>query len=222
MMGPRRLCLVVCIGLLQFPAAAQDEQGEDRPPTLDELLGVEGGSDESGGGADLPTDAGDEELERLLSGAEIADEFREAVDLMGRSATRIGLGRDTGITTQRMQEDAIRKLDKLIADAERRSEQGGSSQSSSSQQQQQQQQASQPDQRQAQQAGDRENRGEAEPPGGQSGALRPEQLADLAAWGALPERFREALVQGSSDKFSATYRRLTESYYKMLAEEREP
>lgn len=121
-----------------------------------------------------------------------------------------------------MQEDAIRKLDKLIADAERRSEQGGSSQSSSSQQQQQQQQASQPDQRQAQQAGDRENRGEAEPPGGQSGALRPEQLADLAAWGALPERFREALVQGSSDKFSATYRRLTESYYKMLAEEREP
>jgi hypothetical protein len=158
-----------------------------------------------------------EELDRLLSGQEIVDEFRAAADLMDRSAERLGAARDTGIDTQRMQEDVLRRLDKLIADAQQRSQQNSSSSSSSSQQQQQQQQ--QPRQDSSQQTGSQDNQGETMAPGLQTGPLGPEQAADLAAWGALPARLRDALLQGSSDRFSATYRKLTEAYYRKLAEE---
>ena len=197
------------------PAAAQDA---DPLPTLDELLGTEGGASEGGDEVELPEDEGETELDRLLSGQEIVDEFRSAVDLMNRSAERLGGARDTGLTTQRMQEDVLRALDKLIADAQQRGQQSSSSSSSSSQQQQQGQQQ-QPGQQSSPQASQGDNRGEANAPGGQEGALGPEQAADLAAWGNLPARFRDALVQGASDRFSATYRRLTEEYYRRLAED---
>ena len=197
-------------------ACAQDEA--DPLPSLDELLGTEGVASDDGAGAALPGDTAEEELTRLLSGQEIVDEFRAAVDLMDRSARRLSAARDTGLTTQRLQEDVLRKLDKLIADAKQRSQQnGGSSSSSSSQQQQQAQQ--QPRQDTSPQAGQGDNRGEASTPGGRTGPLGPEQAADLAAWGALPARLRDALLQGSSDRFSATYRKLTEAYYRKLAEE---
>ncbi|MFG0243430.1 MAG: hypothetical protein ACF8R9_11660 [Phycisphaerales bacterium JB054] len=198
------------------PAAAQDG---DPLPTLDELLGTEGGASEGGDVVELPEDAGETELDRLLSGQEIVDEFRSAVDLMNRSAERLGGARDTGLTTQRMQEDVLRALDKLIADAQQRGQQSSSSSSSSSQQQQQQGQQQQPGQQSSPQSSQGDNRGEANAPGRQDGALGPEQAADLAAWGNLPARFRDALVQGASDRFSATYRRLTEEYYRRLAED---
>ncbi len=205
------------------PAAAQEQADQtdradppDPLPTLDELLGTDGGASD-GEAATLPEE-GEEELDRLLSGQEIVDEFRAAADLMDRSARRLTAARDTGIGTQRMQEDVLRKLDKLIADAQERSQQNSNSSSSSSSDQQQQQQQ-QPRQENSQQAGNGENRDERAPPGGQNGPLGPEQAADLAAWGALPARLRDALVQGSSDRFSATYRKLTEAYYRRLAEE---
>lgn len=212
--------LLILLSLVAITCSSARAQDEDPLPTLDELLGTAGEATdaEEGPGGD---DATGEELERLLSGTEIADEFRAAVDLMNRSAGRLQTSHDTGIRTQRMQEDVLRKLDKLIADAERRAQQSGSSSSSSSSGQQQQQQRSQPRQQGGQQAGDGENRGEADPPGLRSGPLRPEEAADLASWGALPARVRDALVQGSSDRFSATYRKLTEAYYRMLAEEPE-
>lgn len=224
-------CVLIMVGSFGASAAmAQQEGGKDdrhddtQPakgdplPSLDELLGTEG--DGSGfGGTDIVLPDGQEgELDQLLSGREIVDEFRAAVDLMGRSARRIGAAHDTSISTQRMQEDALRKLDKLIADAEKRAQQGGNS-SSSSANNQQPQQSQQPNQQSNPQAGKGDNHGEATPPGLQTGALRPEDVADLAAWGALPARLRDALVQGSTDRFSATYRKLTEAYYRMLAEE---
>jgi hypothetical protein len=138
---------------------------------------------------------------------------------MSRSAQRLAGPRDTGSRTQRMQEDVLRKLDKLISDAERRAQQASSTPSSSSSQQQPQ---AQPRQQGEQQAANGDNRSENTPPGLRTGALRPEEAADLAAWGSLPERVRDALVQGSSDRFSAAYRRLTEAYYRMLAEEPKP
>lgn len=212
---------------LAHAAHAQDEsestpardQTADPLPSLDDLLGTGGEGTSAEGEAELPGETGGEDLDRLLSGREIADEFRAAVDLMDRSAQRLGSAKDTGVRTQRMQEDILRKLDKLIADAESRAQQSSSSSSSSSQSQRQAQ--SQPNQQSQQQAGQGDNRGEAEPPGLRTGALRPEEAADLAAWGSLPARVREALVQGSSDQFSATYRKLTEAYYRMLAEEPE-
>jgi hypothetical protein len=212
MKANRLAMFAVCVA---SAALAQEQPPpDDELPTLDELLGTEGEASESTDAETLPEE--DAELDRLLSGSEIADEFRQAVDLMGRSATRLTTARDTGSRTQRMQEDALRKLDKLISDAERRAQQASSSPSPSADRQQAQ---PQPRQQTQQQAGNGDNRGEVNPPALRSGPLSAEEAADLAAWGSLPARVRDALVQGSSDKFSAAYRKLTEAYYKMLAEE---
>ncbi len=216
MRSPLLLLAALVFGSIAPGAIAQDEAGDEELPTLDELLGIEGAA---GGEADaprLPDERDEAELEELLSGREIASEFRQAVDLMGRSAERLTGPRDTGSRTQRMQEDALRKLDKLISDAERRAQQSSSTPSSSSPQQQPQ---NQPRQQGEQQAANGDNRNENTPPDVREGTLRPEEAANLAAWGSLPARVRDALVQGSSDRFSAAYRKLTEAYYRMLAEE---
>lgn len=213
------VALALFAALVPSALAQEGQPSKDPLPTLDELLGTEGGASGEGARADAPDVTRDEELDRLLSGQEIVDEFRAAAALMDRSAERLSGARDTGIDTQRMQEDVLRRLDKLIADAQQRSQQNSSSSSSSSQQQQQQQQSQQPRQDSSAQAGNRDNRGETDPPGRRDGPLGPERAADLAAWGALPARLRDALLEGSGDRFSATYRRLTEAYYRKLAEE---
>ncbi len=216
--------IVMLVGVVcgALPVCAQDA---DPLPTLDELLGTEGGAsegDEGGVGDELPGGASEREaeLDRLLSGQEIVDAFRTAVALMDRSARRLGESRDTGLTTQRMQEEVLRALDTLIADAQQRGQQSSASSSSSSSQDQQQGQQ-QPGQQSSPRSASGDNPAEAGAPGRQDGALGPEQAADLAAWGNLPARFRDALVQGASDRFSATYRKLTEEYYRRLAEDPE-
>ena len=224
-LSPRRAFLLYLIIVLSWsvvitPALAQDAADPpmgDSLPSLDELLGTEGTASENTKAPDLPKETVDEALDRLLSGQEIVDEFRAAADLMNRSARRLATSRDTGLATQRMQEDILRKLDTLIADAQQRSQQ--SSGSSSSSPSQQPQSTPQPAQTSTPQSGRGDNRSATPPPGNRTGPLGPEQAADLAAWGALPSRMRDALLQGSSDRFSATYRRLTEAYYRTLAEE---
>jgi hypothetical protein len=41
-------------------------------------------------------------------------------------------------------------------------------------------------------------------------------------WGNLPQRVRDMLLQGRKDSYSPLYKRLTEEYYKRLAEEGSP
>jgi hypothetical protein len=199
------------------PGTPASEPPKD-PPTLDELLGI-GGEPRPAEGEDVPPgDTTRADLDRELSGKEAAEQFREAIGLMGETAERIKASRDTGLGTQRLQEDIIRKLDMVIRSAER--QQSSKQQSSSSSKAQdpknqpsQQRQGSQGQQNQG------ENRDEREPPPRQEGALNPEIAARGAAWGALPERVRDALLQGNEDRYSAMYRKLTEAYYKRLAEE---
>ncbi len=217
--GPVFLLLLSLILFTPSSFAQEADKPEPQPerdalPDLDELLGLP--SDKP---ADEPAQDRTTELDRLLSGEEIAEAFVEAVRLMGETAARLDTAGDTGVVTQRMQEDAIRKLDKLIADAQNRRQQSRSQ--SRSRQNTEQQAQQQPAQRSAQRPGGRDNQAEVDPPARRDGPLNPAAVADLAAWGALPERVREALVQGSSDRFSTLYQRLTEAYYKRLAEERE-
>ncbi len=157
------------------------------------------------------------ELAEKLSGEQMSQAFLEAVDLMDTTADRITRGRDPGLVTQRLQRDILRTLDQLIASSSE--EQSSSSSSSSSSQQQQQQQPSQPQQQQQSQEQGSDSSQESTPPGAQSGDLNPELAANRAAWGALPERTRDALLQGSSEPFSVLYQRLTERYYRRIAEE---
>lgn len=201
-------------------------------PSLDDLLGLPsdaGAKDGGAAGAAGSAGAADPdraELDRLLTGQEIAEAFEQAVTLMNDASTRLNEKQDAGIGTQRVQEDIIRKLDLVLDQLQQQQQQSSSSSSSSRRRQQQQQQnvpgrsqqAQQSQQNQGQQASD--NRSEAMAPGRQDGALNPQLESARASWGALPERVRELLLQGSSDRFSSKYQAMTEAYYRKLAEER--
>jgi hypothetical protein len=204
----------------QEPEKTPPQKQPEQPPTLDELLGLtkpgEPGKPE---GAKRPeaTDPSKKELDRKLSLREAAEQFEQAIELMGETADRIEVSRDTGLPTQRMQEDIIRKLDQMIQSAEQNMQQSRSRSRSQRQQQQQQQQPSQSQQRQQSQGEPDENA--PEPPPRQDGPLGAGAQSRGAAWGALPQRFRDALRQGDADKYSAWYRKWTEAYYKRLAED---
>ncbi|UYV12777.1 MAG: hypothetical protein NCW75_00465 [Phycisphaera sp.] len=193
------------------PEQSEPQQSGDEP-TLDELLGITNPGDVS--------ERPDGDLERELEGG-LAGAFLRAVDLMERASTRLDGDRETGLATQRVQEEAIAALDQLIEAA--RNQQNQQQQQQQQQQQNQQQQQQAPQQQQQQQGDMQETQQNPDPQGVQG---RPQQggaLGDEAAvgatWGALPPRVREALRQGSSDAYSAVYRAITEAYYRRLAEE---
>lgn len=206
------------------PAAPQPDPGEpaaEAPPvlpSLDELLGLEPEGRE--GGERAPTRE-ELELERRLTAQEAEDAFKDAVRQMGEVADALRVARDPGVLTQRAQEDIIRKLEMLIEQAEQNS--SSSSSQSRSQGQPRPQQRQQPGRQQGQQSqssnSQGDNRGEMLPPGGEAGSLRDLLDAAQAAWGSLPPRVRDVLLQGSSDRFSTLYESMTEEYYRRLAEE---
>jgi len=198
------------------PVEKADEQ-PNKLPSLDDLLGLD--EEEPTSDEHLDADALDpaaNDLDRRLSDEELSDEMRQAVALMEETADRLNVSGDTGLITQRLQDDILLKLDIIIKTAQQQSK--SSSSSSSSQQEQQQQQ---PSQQQSQGQGQGDNTQENMPPGRQDGELNPLLATAQAAWGALPDRVRDSLLQGSSDRFSSLYQSLTESYYERLAEEPE-
>lgn len=185
-------------------------------PSLDELLGLRQltPGDPGLGTSDL--------LDRALSGesSQQGDPFGAAVDLMERSRSRLESQSDAGVATQRLQAEALARLDQVIAQAKANQQQSQNSSSSSSSSQQQQQQ--QPNQQQAQgqpQPGQGDSDGEVFAPGLGGVNTGPNVDANGAAWGALPDRLRGALLQGVADQYSSLYERLTEKYYQQLAEE---
>ena len=224
------------------PAAPPAPPPKDAPPaepSLDDALGIE---PESGTAPPADDGAG---LERSLKGTKPRDILASAIDDMRRSATLLD-AMESGLPTQRAQESVVRKLDELIATAQRMQQQ----------QQQQQQQGGEPgkQQRKPQQGGRQDGRQEQQEPreqgqerggrqsrqdgaegrdrrpDGDAGAQQPPDAVDPAGndlqfdesraeWGRLPPRVREAVRQGLRDPMSAAYRRLTQEYYKRLAEE---
>lgn len=222
------ILLLVCGAAFAQPAEKPDPPTEQPPdkqtetpaqtlPSLDDLLGLD--EDEPADDERLDADALDpaaNDLDRRLSDEELSDEMRHAVALMDETADRLNVSADTGLVTQRLQDDILLKLDMIIAEAQQRQNKSSSTSSSSQQQQQQ-----QPNQQQSQGQGQGDNTQENMPPGRQDGELNPLLATAQAAWGALPERVRNSLLQGSSDRFSSLYQSLTESYYERLAEEPE-
>jgi len=207
-------------------AAPPPAKRKDDLPSLDDALGLPPSkpADEAAEPGDGVLDPDRAELERKLSAQEAAEAFVEAVRQMSETADRIERIRDTGLVTQRLQQDIIRKLEILIKSAEQQQSQSSSSSSSSQQQQQQQQQqgqqANQPQQQQSQPAD-----GQQDPSAGEGGGNpafaqgEREQLnAARAAWGALPDRLRETFLDGMDDYYSKMYETMTESYYRKAAE----
>lgn len=212
-MNTRSLSAILLAAALLAPRAiAQPE--EDPLPTLDELLGIE---KETKPEAEAAPDAADAELDRQLAEAKpIADEFLEAVGLMRESAGRLSTQADTGLVTQRLQEDILRRLDELI---DRAGKQSNSNSPSSSKSQSQQQQQPNQQRRDENQQASGEPQDKSDAPAGEDAQLGARAALDGARWGNLPERLRDALLQGSSDSYSSLYKSMTEAYYRRLAEE---
>jgi hypothetical protein len=196
----------------------------------------------------LPT-TGQQRLDRALdvSKEQVADdELVSALLLMGQSAARLkpqdGQTSDASLATQRLQQEAIAKLDQLIGKARKQqqkscsnpkdncdnpseSQQAGKSQKQgdaqkmpqNAQGQEQSQPAQSKQSQQTQSAGTNEN---VSSPGDNTVQQNRSMEVLRASWGNLPERVRQALIQGSGDSFSKEYQRLTEEYYKRLGEKK--
>jgi hypothetical protein len=82
------------------------------PPSLDDVLGLGDGNKQSSSEREAS------ELQRSLDGAKPRDILNSAIDDMKQSA-RLLEANDSGISTRRVQESVVRKLDELIATAQR-------------------------------------------------------------------------------------------------------
>ncbi|MCA9293584.1 MAG: hypothetical protein KDA20_07205 [Phycisphaerales bacterium] len=236
MMSSLAIFLSVVLGAAQSRAtvAVQDavqtgaQPEEASEPTLDDLdalLGIKPAEGEDG--AAEPDEAAREriektELERALTGQEVRDQLVQAIQQMQETADRLAALQDTGAATQRLQQEVIMKLEQLIKEVE---DQSKSSSSSSQQQQQQgqQNQQSQSQQQQSDQAQGTESQqaqgSERMPPPREREQLRSILDASSAAWGNLPAHYRDGLQQARDQYVSELYQRLTEAYYRKLAEE---
>lgn len=221
----RIVALVLGAVAAALPVAADD------PPDLDRLLDLPPAArpDAAERGTGALGEA--EELSRRLAGDAFEHAFSAAIRLMGLVSDRLERALDTGIETQRAQQDILMRLDALVDEARRRqsasSRSGGSSSSSSS--------SSSPES-----AGGARPGGQAGRPapadgspsgrdgdGDQEGPPPPPRQGDIASrleesrseWGNLPERIRSMLQQGRRESFSSLYEQMTREYYRRLAEE---
>ena len=202
------------------PAPSDTEPVKDAAPSLDELLGLDGAKDNA---ADQAARQNQEELERRLSDVELGDVFDVALEKMAVSADLLGGEHDSSLGTQRVQQDILARLDQLIDIAKQMSQQqqmsssaGGSGQSKPKPgaEQQQQQQAG----GQRSQSGNQGGQA-TDPPPGQEGDINTIIQETGSEWGHLPARLRDMLEQAQNSHISGLYRKLTEQYYKRLAEE---
>ncbi|MBS0195728.1 MAG: hypothetical protein JSR77_03125 [Planctomycetes bacterium] len=200
--------------LLKLPKAAPKEKPAETKPE-------DATADKAAQKPAPPVDPAKAELDRQLSEQAAKDDFEEAVSLMEQSTERLSRSGDAGVDTQRLQKQTLDRLDKLIDMAKKQKSKSKSKskskQNSDSQSQSQQQQSSQSQQQQQQQQS-QQAQGGANTPLNPDGKLNPPPGAG-AAWGGLPERLRDALMQGSGDKVSSTWESLTREYYKRLAEQ---
>lgn len=210
------------------PAAADEDEEKDGAKSLDELLGLE----EEPGATSAAEAQAKKELERKLNDEEVIDAFEQTVEKMGFAATLLDEQFDPGLGTQRVQEDILAQLDTIINEVMQmnQSQQSSSSSSSSNSQNRkpQQPQNTPPSQQQpGQQNSNQRNQNpadaeEGDPPPRQNGDLNPLIDEGRTEWGSLPDRVRDMLQQGRRETYSSLYERLTQEYYRRLAEEGSP
>jgi len=206
------------------PEKSDNKSAEKSPakpadiPDLDSLLGTK--PDQPAAKPDV-LDPSKKELDRQLSLKEQADEFAKAVELMNETADRVEKESDTGLATQRLQEDILTRLDRLIKAAQKNSSKSKSQkEDEKDKDSQKNKNMRQQSQAQSKQAKSSDSNDHAEGPAREDGTLGNAPVAPPASWGELPAHVRDALMQGLSDKFSSMYQNMTESYYRRLAEEK--
>jgi hypothetical protein len=209
------------------------------PKSLDDLLGIpksEAKPAQPATGDDPSTKESRERLARGLTEQELDSLLKQALSGMRMSAAQLAERTDTGLDTQRVQADVVAKLDQLIEEAKRRSKGGSPSSGSSSssgdpskgsgqrQPGEGDPSGAKPGESQTRdgQRGDAksgENDGQEPPEGVDPNAEQAALDETQAEWGALPERVRDLIRQGSRDRVASLYQRLTQEYYRRMAED---
>jgi hypothetical protein len=195
---------------------------DDAPPSLDELLGIDEEGGEGASAAEVADRAAQEELQQRLDEEEIRNAFAEAVHKMAVAAEQLDEHFDTGLGTQRLQEEILARLDELVSEAKKQQSRGGGGSSATSAARSStpapagRKAPSQPGAPQPASDSRDETERASEPPPGQPNTIFEEARTE---WGNLPERVRDMLLQGRREKFSSLYERLTREYYRRLAEE---
>ena len=217
------VCFVGAALLGPVPVLAQESPpAEDDAPTLDELLGLE--SDESEArSAEEARRANDDELQRRLSEVKLGDLFTQAIEKMALSARLLDVKYESGLATQRAQLEVLAKLDQLIDQAKQMSRRQSSSCSGCSSGCSQCSGGSKPKpgSKGGSQSANRSTGSQAtDAPARRDGDINTFLEETGTEWGHLPARIRAMLKQGRDDYRSPLYRKLTEEYYKRLAEEK--
>ncbi len=208
------------------PPVVEEPVAPPDPPSLDDLLEIEGESD-SGAAESAAEAERQRSLEAALAEQEPDQAFRAAVTEMLQSVDRLRDQQATGLGTQRLQERIVDRLQVLIDSAKKQQQQQQQQQSSSSSSQQQDpgRRSEGEPQDQQQQQGSQRNEGEAQdgtsnqPPSPDSADLEGVLDESRIEWGGLPPRVRDLITQGMRDQVSQLYRSLTEAYYRRMAEE---
>ena len=241
----KTLWIVVCLAAL--PVMAE--------PSLDELLGIDdvpkSSNDASptpeGTDQDASPESNSDSNQAVPAEANTSETSRDPLEVtasyMDDVATRLDQSHDSGLGTQRVQEDILERLDQLIAQAIENSENESSSSSSGSGGGE-----SKPSNGDAKPSGEPELPSNADAAGSKPGSSKapnagpevginsntgrrsPGQVQAVepgtgplreirTEWGTLPPRLRDELSNGLDEAFSPLYRRETEAFYRRLAEE---
>jgi hypothetical protein len=166
-----------------------------------------------------------------VTGDESVDAILKAISEMEQAGQRLRTRQDAGIDTQRIQESVLKRLDQAIAiaqkqkqDQQQQQKQKGAGQQKQENGSQQNQPQQKPGEQQANKPGEKQPSNE----GNKNEQVSPEKVGATAGgpieesrieWGRLPARIRGELDQGLAEKFSPLYKKLTEAYYRRLAEE---
>ena len=211
---------------------AQDPPKADTPRSLDDLLGVPNSESSGASAEDAARREQEKRLEQSLNEASMSDLVQRAVDGMKSASERLSDAKDAGLGTQRIQEDVVKTLDRLLAEAQRQQKKSSSSSKSSSKrsskddpseqngQQQKQQQQQRKRQQGSQPSSSSDSNDDSRNGTRDDAVAETQELAESRIeWGRLPERVRELVLQGRRDRVSTIYERLTREYYRRLAEE---
>lgn len=217
------------------PTQGKPDESGSKQRSLDDLLGVPGNKEDEKKGADEAADREQaKRLERSLDEASLDDLVARAVDGMKSAAQRLSEAKDPGLGTQRIQEDVVKTLDRLLDEAQKQQKRPSSSSSSRSKGKPRPEQGEEPKPDKAQQSSSRQQKSDQRQSKGSSNSednsdanRPPDQSApdgtaldeSRIEWGQLPERVRELVLQGRRDRVSTIYERLTREYYRRLAEE---
>ena len=204
---------------------------DDAPKSLDDLLGVPEAGSSGASAEDAARREQEKRLEKSLNEASMSDLVQRAMDGMKTATERLSDARDAGLGTQRAQEDVVKTLDRLLAEAQRQQKKSSSSSKSSSKRsskddpseqngQQQKQQQQRRKQQGSQPSSSNESNDDSRNDDREDAVAETQELTESRIeWGRLPERVRELVLQGRRDRVSTIYERLTREYYRRLAEE---